>query len=200
MRRRLERMEREMRRRARRGAPLVPPRPRPLPAAANHRRRGSDPMDFNKLTIKSQEAVAAAQDDARRRGNPEITPDHLLLALLDQELFADWQGLRPDAERKVAALPSVQGGQQQPNVSAAFSRLLDQADDERKRLERRLRLDRAPVPRARAGAARRDRRVDRVGARRSARHLAGPRGDLPGARRSSAATSPRPPRRASSTR
>ena len=30
-------------------------------------------MDFNKLTIKSQEAVAAAQDLARRRGNPELT-------------------------------------------------------------------------------------------------------------------------------
>jgi ATP-dependent Clp protease ATP-binding subunit ClpB len=92
-------------------------------------------MDFNKLTIKSQEAIAAAQDDARRRGNPELTPDHLLLALLDQDLFADWQGLRPDAERKVDALPSVQGGRQQPNASAAFSRVLDKADDERKALE-----------------------------------------------------------------
>jgi ATP-dependent Clp protease ATP-binding subunit ClpB len=92
-------------------------------------------MDFNKLTIKSQEAIAEAQELARRRGNPEVTPDHLLLALLGQELFADWQGLRPDAERKVDALPAVQGGRQQPNASAAFSRVLDQADDERRRLE-----------------------------------------------------------------
>src|SRR6059058_3770892 len=110
-------------------------------------------MDFNKLTIKSQEAIAAAQDDARRRGNPELTPEHLLLALLDQELFADWQGLRADAERKVAALPSVQGGQQQPNASAAFSRVLDHADDARKRLEddyistEHLFLALEPVPR-----------------------------------------------------
>src|SRR3954449_8118283 len=88
-------------------------------------------MDFNKLTIKSQEAVARAQEIARRRGNPELTPDHLLLALLDQELFADWQGLRPDAEGKVAALPSVHGGRQQPNASAAFSRVLDSADTQR---------------------------------------------------------------------
>ncbi len=29
-------------------------------------------MDFNKLTIKSQEAVAAAQETARRMGNPEL--------------------------------------------------------------------------------------------------------------------------------
>jgi ATP-dependent Clp protease ATP-binding subunit ClpB len=92
-------------------------------------------MDFQKLTIKSQEAVAAAQDTARRRGNPEITPDHLLLALLDQELFADWQQLRPDAERRVDALPSVQGGSQQPNASTAFARVLDQADEARARLE-----------------------------------------------------------------
>jgi ATP-dependent Clp protease ATP-binding subunit ClpB len=92
-------------------------------------------MDFQKLTIKSQEAVAAAQDIARRRGNPEITPDHLLLALLDQDLFADWQQLRPEAERRVDALPSVQGGSQQPNASAAFSRVLDRADEDRARLE-----------------------------------------------------------------
>ncbi len=91
-------------------------------------------MDFTKLTTKSQEAIAAAQDAARRRGNPEITPDHLLLALLEQELFTDWQGLRATAERRVAALPTVQGGQQQPAVSAAFSRTLDEADAERQRL------------------------------------------------------------------
>ena len=43
-------------------------------------------MDFQKLTLKSQEAVAGAQELARRAGNPELTPDHLTLALLDQEL------------------------------------------------------------------------------------------------------------------
>ena len=43
-------------------------------------------MDFNKLTLKSQEAVAAAQELARRMGNPELYPEHLLVALLDQEL------------------------------------------------------------------------------------------------------------------
>ncbi len=91
-------------------------------------------MDFSKLTTKSQEAIAAAQDLARRRGNPEITPDHLLLALLDQELFSGWQGLRAEAERKVAALPTIQGGLQQPAVSPAFSRTLDRAGTERGQL------------------------------------------------------------------
>src|SRR5437870_4714490 len=110
-------------------------------------------MDFNKLTVKSEEAVAAAQELARRRGNPEITPDHLLLALLDQELFADWQGLRADSVQKLAKLPAVQGGAQQPGVSAAFSRVLDKADKERARLEddyistEHLFLALEPVPR-----------------------------------------------------
>src|SRR5712692_4235711 len=92
-------------------------------------------MDFNKLTIKSQEAIAAAQEDARRRGNPELYPEHLLLALLDQPLFADWQGLRAEAEQKLDARPAVQGGEQQPGVSAAFARVLDRADAERAQLE-----------------------------------------------------------------
>ncbi|CAN5147955.1 hypothetical protein BH18ACT12_BH18ACT12_22500 [soil metagenome] len=36
------------------------------------------------LTVKSQEAVAAAQELARRMGNPELYPEYLLLARLDQ--------------------------------------------------------------------------------------------------------------------
>src|SRR6266571_1700945 len=92
-------------------------------------------MDFNKLTIKSQEAIAAAQELARRRGNPEIYPEHLLLSLLAQELFADWQGLRADAEEKLAVRPSVTGAEGLPQASAALRKVLDRADDERKKLE-----------------------------------------------------------------
>jgi ATP-dependent Clp protease ATP-binding subunit ClpB len=96
-------------------------------------------MDFNKLTLKSQEAVAAAQELARRMGNPELYPEHLLLALLDQELpqqlVPDAAELRAQAEAALRGKPSVQGMQQQPNVSAAFSRVLDQAADEAKRME-----------------------------------------------------------------
>jgi ATP-dependent Clp protease ATP-binding subunit ClpB len=96
-------------------------------------------MDFNKLTIKSQEAVATAQELARRMGNPELYPEHLLLALLDQELpqqlVPDAAELRAQAEATLHAKPSVQGMQQQPNVSASFSRVLDQAADEAKRME-----------------------------------------------------------------
>ena len=57
-------------------------------------------MDFNKLTIKAQEAIAAAQELARKRENPEIHPEHLAIAL----------GLRPDEAFLVAVkriLPSI---------------------------------------------------------------------------------------------
>jgi ATP-dependent Clp protease ATP-binding subunit ClpB len=96
-------------------------------------------MDFNKLTIKSQEAVAAAQELARRNGNPELYPEHLLIALLDQELprelVPDAEALRAQAEATLAAKPRIQGAQQQPNVSAAFSKLLDKAFDEAKKMQ-----------------------------------------------------------------
>jgi ATP-dependent Clp protease ATP-binding subunit ClpB len=96
-------------------------------------------LDFNKLTLKSQEAVAAAQELARRLGNPELYPEHLLLALLDQELpqqlVPDAAELRAQAEATLRGKPSVQGMQQQPNVSAGFSRVLDDAADEARRME-----------------------------------------------------------------
>jgi ATP-dependent Clp protease ATP-binding subunit ClpB len=96
-------------------------------------------MDFQKLTLKSQEAVAAAQELGRRMGNPELYPEHLLLALLDQELpqrlVPDPAELRAQAEAALRAKPSIQGALQQPNVGAAFSRVLDKAEGEARRME-----------------------------------------------------------------
>ena len=67
-------------------------------------------MQPDRFTVKSQEAVAAAQRLAAERRNPEVAPAHLLLALLDQEdglvvpvlqkLGADVASIRaPDAQR-----------------------------------------------------------------------------------------------------
>jgi ATP-dependent Clp protease ATP-binding subunit ClpB len=96
-------------------------------------------MDFNKLTLKSQEAVAAAQELARRNGNPELYPEHLLVALLDQELprelVPDPDAVRAEAEAALRAKPSTQGASQQPQVGAAFSRVLDKAFEEARRME-----------------------------------------------------------------
>src|ERR671933_1924095 len=72
-------------------------------------------------------------------GNPELYPEHLLLALLDQELpqqlVPDAAALRAQAEATLRGKPAIQGAQQQPAVSAAFSRVLDRAADEARRLE-----------------------------------------------------------------
>ncbi|MFL6017077.1 MAG: ATP-dependent chaperone ClpB [Gaiellaceae bacterium] len=96
-------------------------------------------MEFDKLTLKSQEAVAGAQELARRLGNPELYPEHLLIALLDQDLpqrlVPDAAQLRAQAEATIRSKPSIQGAQQQPTVSAPFSRVLDRAEDEARRME-----------------------------------------------------------------
>ena len=100
-------------------------------------------MDFKRLTIKSQEAVGAAGELARRRGNPEVYPEHLLLALLDQELprtlveraGSSVDGLRQAAEATIASKPSISGARQQPHVSAAFAEVLDRAEDEMRALD-----------------------------------------------------------------
>ncbi|HKD93994.1 MAG TPA: AAA family ATPase, partial [Gaiellaceae bacterium] len=96
-------------------------------------------MDFNKLTNNAQDAVATAQELARRNGNPELYPEHLLLALLDQELprelVPDPEALRTHAEVTLAQKPLIQGSQQQPTVSTALSKVLDRAFDEAKKLE-----------------------------------------------------------------
>jgi ATP-dependent Clp protease ATP-binding subunit ClpB len=98
-------------------------------------------MDFNKLTLKSQEAIAAAQEDARRRGNPEIHPEHLLLALLDQELPQTLLGerateIRAKAEADLGRRPAMQGAENlQPQASNAFRKALDRAEEEMRKLE-----------------------------------------------------------------
>jgi ATP-dependent Clp protease ATP-binding subunit ClpB len=96
-------------------------------------------MDFNKLTLKSQEAVGGAQELARRMGNPEVYPEHLLLALLDQELpqqlVPDAHSSRAEAETALRGKPAIQGAQQQPTVSRALAQVLDRAFDEARQLE-----------------------------------------------------------------
>jgi ATP-dependent Clp protease ATP-binding subunit ClpB len=100
-------------------------------------------MDFNRLTLRSQEAVAAAQELARRAGNPELTPDHLTLALLDQELprtlvdraGSDSAELRAEAEARLRNVPTVSGeAAAQPRASASLTRVLDRAFDEMREL------------------------------------------------------------------
>ncbi len=75
---------------------------------------------FDRLTLKSQEAVQRAQELARDRGHQRLEPMHLLAALLDPDqavvrsLLAQL-GVEADrapqaAEEGLNALPKVSGG------------------------------------------------------------------------------------------
>ena len=59
-------------------------------------------MRFDRLTVKAQEAVQAAQDLAGKRNQQQIFPAHLLLSLIDQE-----EGLVPAILKKIGANVSL---------------------------------------------------------------------------------------------
>src|SRR5438552_9870902 len=40
---------------------------------------------FDKLTLKGQEALQSAQSHAQEKGNPQVAPEHLLWALIEQK-------------------------------------------------------------------------------------------------------------------
>ncbi|MDX6494766.1 MAG: ATP-dependent Clp protease ATP-binding subunit ClpB [Gaiellales bacterium] len=94
-------------------------------------------MDFQKLTVKAQEAFASAQGDAIARGNPELTPAHLLAALIDQEggvapRMLEKAGESPAAvrarlEEQLAELPRMQGATAQPQAGRALRSALESA-------------------------------------------------------------------------
>ena len=102
------------------------------------------PFRFDKLTVKAQEAVQAAQALADREGHQQLEPEHLLLALVEQEdgvagaLLAKL-GARPDAIRRdvqaeIRRLPKVSGTSGQymgPRLKAIF----DTAWEEMERLK-----------------------------------------------------------------
>jgi ATP-dependent Clp protease ATP-binding subunit ClpB len=82
-------------------------------------------MNMNKLTEKAQEAVVAAQSLASEHSHAEMTPEHVLVALIDQpggivpsivrKLKLDPAALGRDARQLLAAMPRVQGGDIQPS-------------------------------------------------------------------------------------
>jgi len=76
-------------------------------------------FSFDKLTTKSQEAVQRAQNSALARSNPEITPLHLLGALLDETdgnvrpildaIGINFKQLKQMVDAEIGHLPRVQG-------------------------------------------------------------------------------------------
>ena len=105
-------------------------------------------MDLNKLTQKSQEALAQAQNLAIRFGHQAVDVEHLTLALCRQE-----DGLIPkllerlqrpagvvagELERELQRRPAVSGPGAEPGkvfLTQQLSELLVQAEDQAKRLK-----------------------------------------------------------------
>ncbi len=94
-------------------------------------------INWNKMTVKSQEAVQAAASMAAEYGNPEVMPLHLLAALLEdregivlpvlERIGVPAQQLLSNVNGAIAKLPKIQGAQQQPSAGAALNRVLEQA-------------------------------------------------------------------------
>ena len=101
-------------------------------------------MRMDRLTSKSQEALQSAAANASRRGNPELIPEHLLVAILEQEggvgaALAQRAGADPAAFAKelnarIEGLPQVSGGAE-PSFGRRTVPLMNQAEDEAKRLK-----------------------------------------------------------------
>src|SRR5437899_10003435 len=91
---------------------------------------------FDKLTLKGQEALQAAQSHAQEKGNPQITPEHLLWALIEQKegvvlpilqkLGVNLQTIAEQLSDAVAKLPKVQG-QAELYISPGLNRILEEA-------------------------------------------------------------------------
>src|SRR6186713_1708867 len=102
------------------------------------------PMRMDRLTSKSQEALQSAAADASRRGNPELIPEHLLVAILEQEggvgrALAERAGARAqelvrDLAERLNPLPKVSGGAE-PAFGRRFAPLLSNAEAEANRLK-----------------------------------------------------------------
>jgi ATP-dependent Clp protease ATP-binding subunit ClpB len=102
-------------------------------------------MQPDRFTVKSQEAVATAQQLASQRGNPEVAPAHLLLALLAQsdglvvpilqKLGADPDTIRARAEEAAEALPKLSGAEPtEARPSSTLVGVLRQAESEMAKL------------------------------------------------------------------
>jgi ATP-dependent Clp protease ATP-binding subunit ClpB len=98
-------------------------------------------MQADRFTLKSQEALAAAQRLAGARRNPEVAPAHLLVVLLEQEggivapvlrrAGADPERVRRRANEALDALPTVSGdATSAPALGSGLIELLRRGDDE----------------------------------------------------------------------
>src|SRR5580698_5958756 len=101
-------------------------------------------LNLDKLTVKAQQALQAAQEMGGREGQQQIEPLHLLWALLAQgdgvvpplleKLGVSPTTLAGEVEKQIARLPKVSGVSQQ-YLAPATNKILETAFDEAQRLK-----------------------------------------------------------------
>ncbi|HYK41593.1 MAG TPA: ATP-dependent chaperone ClpB [Thermoanaerobaculia bacterium] len=95
-------------------------------------------MRFDQLTIKAQEAIQEAQRDARARGNPELSTEHLLAALLSQseegvvvpilqKLGVDPAALERELDAVLSRRPKVTGASADATPTRELTAVFDRA-------------------------------------------------------------------------
>jgi ATP-dependent Clp protease ATP-binding subunit ClpB len=97
-------------------------------------------MRLDKFTLRAQEAIQSAIELAERNQHQQVEPEHLLVAMLEQQegivrpligkLGANVAVILNDTQAAVARFPRVQGGQQyfSPRLSQIFTESQKQAD------------------------------------------------------------------------
>src|ERR1700685_3791665 len=101
-------------------------------------------FNFDKLTVKAQQALQAAQEMGGRAGQQQIEPLHILWALLAQgdgvvpplleKLGVSPTGLTSEVEKQNERLPKVSGVADQ-YLSKSSNEVLERAFDEAERLK-----------------------------------------------------------------
>lgn len=105
-------------------------------------------MDIQKLTQKSQEALAAAQSSAMALGHQQVDVEHVLLAMVEQpegllprvfqKMGVDLQSVKERLKESLAKIPSVSGpGTEAGKVylTPRLGKVFAQAESEAKRLK-----------------------------------------------------------------
>src|SRR3954471_22340337 len=97
-------------------------------------------MHLDRFTIKSQEALQAANTLAANRRNTETAPEHLLAALLEQgegivlpilrKLGTQPEAIRADVNAALDALPTITGGTAEPSTARELIAVLRAAERE----------------------------------------------------------------------
>src|SRR5919197_5549955 len=97
-------------------------------------------MRLDQFTVKAQEAITSAQTEAEKSDHAEVTPEHLLQALLEQEggvvpaalakIGIAVSALLQEAERSLAGLPRQKGAPTHlsPRLDAVFKNALREAE------------------------------------------------------------------------